>query len=131
MSAPTLYFLEVRNVEHGYEIWETHTGQCKGCVPTDPEFVSFHTRKTDVENEIHRWRVNPPLGARLEDVDWDEQPSIPEVQSVSDVPVDNRCGVYYDLIELVLAMGELSNLKPYKIIREDGTFAGYTMELVE
>ena len=41
-TAPTLYFLTVtERLTGGYEIWESHRCQERGCVTTEPEFDEF------------------------------------------------------------------------------------------
>lgn len=132
MNAPTLYFLKVtQRVNGGYEIWETHCGQEPGCVSTQPEFVDFVETKSEVKAIIDDWTVNPPLNGVLEDVDWNELPELPELNK-SDFNDIRYHGEYYNLTDLVLAIAELSGIKPYRIVDDkDGRFSGYTFEVVE
>ena len=130
--APTLFFLKVtQRRDGGYEIWEHHTGQEKGCFPTEPEFVDFVYTKEEAKAIVDDWRINPPLNGVLEDVDWDELPELPELDK-SDFNDIRYHGEYSDLVDLVLAMSELSGLKPYRIVDDhDGSFRGYTFEVIE
>ena len=130
MLAPTLYFLTVtERVTGGFEIWEHHTGQCKGCVPTDQEFVDFVHTKEEVQAIIDDWRLNPPAGGVLNDVDWNELPRLPDIHE--DDVTDEFCGTYADLTQLVLAAMELSGLRAYRVIDDDGRILRYTFEVVE
>ena len=130
MNAPTLYFLKVtERISGGYEIWESHCGQEKGCVVTDPQFVDFVQTKKEVQSIIDDWRVNPPLNGVLEDVDWKELPRLPDINQ-EDI-TDDFCGIYSDYPELVLSMAELSGLKAYCIVTDDNRFLGFTFEVVE
>lgn len=129
MTAPTLYFLDVQErITGGYEIWETHCGQEQGCVVTDPQFVDFVQTKPEVQAIIDDWRLNPPLGGKLEDVNWNELPNLPEknLNEISD-----NYGEYSDYPEMILAMAELSGLKPYRVIDDDGRLRYFTFEVVE
>ncbi len=129
MLAPTLYFLKVTERQTGgYEIWERHTGQEKGCIPSDDEFVDFVQTKQEVQAIIDDWRINPPLGGVLEDVDWEELPTLPEI-NVNDLK--NDCGHYSDYPEMILAMAELSGLKPYRVTADDGRLLYFTFEVDE
>ena len=56
-------------------------------------------------------------------------PTLPEI-NVKEV-TDDFCGTYKDLNEMVIAMAELSNLKPYKVMSDDGKLLRYTFEVVE
>ena len=130
MNAPTLYFLKVtERISGGYEIWESHCGQEKGCVVTDPQFVDFVQTKSEVQAIIDDWKVNPPLNGVLDDVDWEEQPKLPVIYE--DDVTDEFCGTYSDYPEMILAMAELSGLKAYRVISDDGRFLRYTFEVVE
>ena len=130
MLAPTLYFLKVtERVTGGYEIWESHCGQERGCVSTDPEFVDFVHTKKEALAIINDWEINPPCGGVVEDVDWEERPHLPDIHE-SDIS-DDFCGTYSDLTEMILAMAELSNLKPYRVVADDGRILRYTFEVVE
>ena len=130
MNAPTLYFLKVtERSTGGYEIWESHRCQEKGCVNTEPQFVDFVNTKPEVQAIIDDWRLNPPLSGVLEDVDWEELPHLPDI-NVKDV-TDDFCGTYSDITEMVLAMAELSNLKPYRVMSDEGKLLRYTFEVVE
>ena len=132
MNAPTLFVLTVTQRRNGgYEIWESHCGQCKGCVSTDPEFVDFVNTKQEAKAIVDDWRVNPPVGGILEDVDWNELPELPELDN-SDFNDIRYNGEYYDLVDLVLAISELSGIKPYRVVDDtDGRFLKYTFEVVE
>ena len=128
MNAPTLYFLSVtERLTSGYEIWEQHMGQCKGCVKTSPEFVDFVQTKQEVQAIIDDWKLNPPLGGVLEDVNWEEQPKLPE-KHMDDI---DDCGRYSDYPEMILAMCELSGLKAYRAVDDDGKLKYFTFEVVE
>lgn len=130
MTAPTLYFLKVtERITGGYEIWEHHTGQCKGCVPTDPEFVDFVQTKDEALAIVNDWEINPPCGGVVEDVDWEERPRLPDI--LEDEVTDDFCGTYSDLIDMVLSICELSNIKAYNVVSEDGRLLRYTFEVVE
>ena len=54
---------------------------------------------------------------------------LPDIH-VKDV-TDDFCGTYTDLTELVLAISELSNIKPYRVMNDDGKVLNYTFEVVE
>lgn len=54
---------------------------------------------------------------------------LPDI-NVKDV-TDNFCGTYKDLTELVLAISEISNIKPYRVMSDDGKVLRYTFEVVE
>lgn len=130
MQAPTLYFLTVtERVTGGYEIWEHHCCQERGCVSTQEELVDFVQTKQEVQAIIDDWRVNPPVGGVLEDVDWNELPKLPEIH-VDDV-TDNFCGNYTDYPEMILAMCELSGLKAYRIVDDNGGLKSFSFEVVE
>lgn len=125
--APTLYFLNVtEKIIGGYEIWETHMCQEKGCIMTEPHFVDFVRTKQDAQAVIDDWRVNPPLGGILKEVEWNEQPKLPEI-NVNDINDD--CGHYSDYPEMILAMAELSGLKPYKVVDDAGRILYFTFEV--
>ena len=130
MTAPTLYFLKVTERINGhYEIWEQHMCQERGCVKTEPEFIELAKTKTEVKAIIDDWRINPPLNGVLAEVEWEELPKLP---AIDDTDVTNDfCGEYSDLTELCLAMAELSNLKPYRVMSDDGRLLHYTFEVVE
>ena len=135
MNAPTLYFLRIterhspsKEGEVNYEVWEQHMCQEKGCFKTQPEVVAFCFRKSEVEELIEDWKVNPPLNGELADVEWEHLPMIPELEDVTSIDAH---GVYHNLTELALTMAELGGLKPYKLVNEFGDFAGYTFEVVE
>lgn len=129
MQAPTLYFLKVtERITGGYEIWEHHTGQERGCVPTDPQFVDFVQTKEQVQAIIDDWKLNPPIDGVLDDVDWEELPKLPEVHEED---IENDCGRYSDYPEMILAMAELSGLKPYNVVDDDGRLRYFTFEVVE
>ena len=130
MQAPTLFFLKVtERITGGYEIWEQHTGQCKGCVMTEPEFIDFVQTKSEVQAIIDDWKLNPPLNGVLEGVDWKEQPNLPEIH-VDDVS-DDFCGEYSDYPEMILAMAELSGMKAYRVVDDNGGLLSFTFEVVE
>ena len=61
-------------------------------------------------------------------MEWEHAEQIPQLEDVTSV---NAHGVYHNLTELVLAICELSALKPYELVNEFGDFAGYTFEVVE
>ena len=132
MSAPTLYFLEVK--EHWsvngtiFIISEQHMCQEKGCIKTEPEHLSICFSEEDAQNYIDEVEANLLEGI-VDGVTWIKLPVIPRIESATDL--DSNCGVYHNLTEMVLAICELSNLKPYEIVRPDGVFAGYTFEVVE
>ena len=132
MLAPTLYFLEITQRRNGgYEIWETHCGQEQGCVSTQPEFVDFVNTKKEAKAIVDDWRANPPFGGILKDVNWDELPELPELDR-TDFNDIRYHGEYYDLVDLVLAISELSGIKPYRVVDDnDGRFLKYTFEVVE
>ena len=44
---------------------------------------------------------------------------------------DDFCGTYSDLIEMVLSICELSNIKAYRVVSDDGKLLRYTFEVVE
>ena len=129
MNAPTLYFLNVQErLTGGYEIYEQHTGQCKGCVKTNPEFVDFVQTKQEVQAIIDDWKLNPPFNGILEDVDWEELPKLPE-KHIDDI--ENNCGKFRDYPEMILAMCELSGLKAYNVVDDDGRLQYFTFEVDE
>jgi hypothetical protein len=129
MNAPTLYFLTVtERLTGGYEIWEQHTGQCKGCVTTQPEFVDFVQTKPEVQAIIDDWRINPPANGVLDSVDWNELPRLPD-KHIDDIK--DNCGEYSAYPEMVLAMCELSGLKAYRVVDDDGKLQYFTFEVVE
>ena len=134
-TAPTLYFLRIHEVhvpsregEVNYEVWEQHMCQEPGCFKSQPQLVSFCFKKEEVEALIEDWKINPPLAGKLEDVEWEHIETIPQIEDITSVEAH---GVYHNLTELVLAISELSSLKPYKVVNEFGDFAGYTFEVVE
>lgn len=130
MNAPTLYFLKItERITGGYEIWETHRCQERGCVSTDPQFVDFVQTKNEVQAIIDDWRINPPLNGVLDSVDWDEQPRLPNIHE--DNVTDDFCGEYSDYPEMILAMAELSGLKAYQVVNDEGRVLRYTFEVVE
>ena len=130
MLAPTLYFLKVtERITGGYEVWEQHTCQEKGCVKTQPEFVDYVPTKEKCQAVIDDWRVNPPLNGVLDDVEWEELPQLPEINA-KDV-TDDFCGTYSDYPEMILAMCELSGLKAYRVVDDDGRLKTFTFEVVE
>lgn len=132
MAAPTLYFLKVTQRKNGgYEIWETHCGQEKGCIVTDPQFIDFVQTKNEVKAIINDWETNPPLDGVLDNVDWEELPELPELNR-TDFNDIRYNGEYYDLVDLVLAISELSGIKPYRVVDDnDGRFLKYTFEVVK
>ena len=65
----------------------------------------------------------------VDGVTWIKLPVIPRIETVTDLKSNG--GVYHNLTEMMLAVCELSGLKPYEIVRPDGQFAGYTFEVVE
>lgn len=128
--SPTLYFLKVtERITGGYEIWETHMCQEKGCFQTEPQFVDFKETKHEVYALIDDWEVNPPLNGKLESVEWKEQPKLPEI-NIKDV-TDNFCGNYADYPEMILAMCELSGLKAYHVVDDNGRLKTFTFEVKE
>lgn len=130
MTAPTLYFLTVtERLTGGFEIWEHHTGQCKGCVPTDPQFVDFVRTEEEALTIVNDWELNPPLNGVVEDVDWEKRPSLPDIHQ--DDVTEDFCGTYSDMVEMVLSICELSNIKAYRVIDDDGKVLHYTFEVVE
>ena len=130
MTAPTLYFLTVtERLTGGFEIWEHHTGQEKGCVPTDPQFVDFVRTEEEALTIVNDWELNPPLNGVVEDVDWEKRPSLPRIHQ--DDVTDDFCGTYTDLTEMVLSMAELSGIKAYGVEDDDGRLLRYTFEVVE
>ena len=54
---------------------------------------------------------------------------LPEINE-ADV-TDDFCGTYSDYPEMVLAMCELSNLKAYRVMSDDGRLLYFTFEVVE
>ena len=44
---------------------------------------------------------------------------------------DDFCGTYSDYPELILAMAELSGLKAYEVIDDNGRLLRFTFEVVE
>lgn len=126
--APTLYFLDIKQTYRGYEIWETHCGQEQGCVSTQPEFVDFVHTKSEVQAIVDDWRVNPPCGGKLDDVNWDELPTLPEINKDD---LKNPCGRYSDYPEMVLAICELSGIKAYRVVDDEGRLQYFTFEVVE
>ena len=44
---------------------------------------------------------------------------------------DDFCGTYSDFHDLVIAMCELSNLKAYRVIDDEGRLLKYTFKVVE
>jgi hypothetical protein len=128
MSAPTLYFLEVKErLTYGYDIYETHCGQEKGCVSTEPQHIDFVKTKEEVQAIIDDWKINPPLDGILEGVVWIEVPRLPTINT-SDV-TDNFCGEYTDYPEIILAMAELSGMKAYRAVADDGSLRFFTFEV--
>ena len=130
MSAPTLYFLKVtERITGTYEIWEQHMCQEKGCVKTEPNFVDYARTKSEALAIVNDWEINPPLNSIVEDVEWEERPNLPDINE-SNV-TDDFCGTYSDLIEMVLSICELSNIKAYRVVSDDGKLLRYTFEVVE
>ena len=78
---------------------------------------------------INDWEINPPCGGVVEDVDWEERPRLPDINE-ADV-TDEFCGTYSDLIDMVLSICELSNIKAYNVVSDDGRLLRYTFEVVE
>ena len=58
-----------------------------------------------------------------------QAPTLPSIHK--DDVTDEFCGEYSDLVELVLSMAELSSLKAYRVIDDDGKLLRYTFEVVE
>lgn len=134
MSSSTLYFLTVTEEwaasSEGkiYLISERHMCQEKGCVKSDKQHLKICFSEQEVNVYLKKFK-NSLLEGILESVEWEPLPDIPEITNLDDFK--QICGVYNNLTEMVLAMSELSGFKVYKIINDDGCFAGYTMELVE
>jgi hypothetical protein len=131
MSSPTLYFLTVeeRWGAEGtlYFISEQHMCQERGCVKTEPEHLTICFSEHSTKEYIKCFESDLIEGV-VEGVEWFKLPVIPRITDVLEVDAH---GVYSNLTEMVLAICELSQLKPYEIVREDGQFAGYTFEVVE
>jgi hypothetical protein len=98
-----------------------------GCVKTEPEHLDILFSMEQVDEFIEDFEKNL-LNGVLEGIDWIKLPEIPRIQNSTDV---DSHGIYHNLTEMVLAICELSGLKPYEIVHEDGQFAGYTFEVVE
>ena len=56
-------------------------------------------------------------------------PTLPEI-NVNEV-TDDFCGDYSDYPELILAICELSGIKPYKVVDDNGKLLRFTFEVVE
>ena len=128
MNAPTLYFLNItESYLGGFEIWEQHKCQEKGCFKTEPELVDFKETEDEVRAFIADFE-NKLLEGKLEDVEWNFKSRLPviDIEEMN----DDFCGTYTDYPEMILAMAELSCLKPYRVI-QDGRLKCYTFEVVE
>jgi hypothetical protein len=126
--SPTLYILDVTERRTGgYEIWESHCGQEKGCISTEPEFVDFVQTKEEVQGIIDDWKINPPIDGVLDMVNWEEQPRLPE-KNIKEV-TDKFCGRYSDYPEMIIAMCELSGLKAYRVVADDGSLRYFSFEV--
>ena len=44
---------------------------------------------------------------------------------------DDFCGTYSDVYDMLIAICELSNIKAYRVISNDGRLLRYTFEVVE
>lgn len=129
MNSKTLYSLIVtEKINGGYEVWETHTCQEKGCIQTQPALINFVQTKEEVQAIIDDWKLNPPLNGVLSDVEWEEQPKLPTIHQDD---ADTTHGTYADYPELILAICELSGLKPYRVIDDTGRLQYFTFEVVE
>ena len=131
MSSPTLYFLTVEehwgvDTNH-YFISEQHQGQELGCIKTEPEHLTIVFSEKEAEEYINEYEKEL-LNGVIAGVDWIKLPVIPRIEDVREVEAH---GVYANLTEMALAICELSNLKPYEIVHEDGRFGGYTFEVIE
>ena len=130
MTAPTLYFLKVtERITGGFEIWEQHMCQEKGCFKTEPKFIDFVRTEDEALTIVNDWELNPPLGGVVKDVDWEKRPRLPDIHK--DDVTDDFCGTYSDMVEMVLSICELSNIKAYRVIDDDGKLLTYTFEVVE
>jgi len=130
MTAPTLYFLKItERIVGDYEIWESHMCQEKGCFQTEPQFVTLARNEDEAKAIIHDWRVNPPLNGQLQEVEWEHRPRLPEIHE--DNVRDDFCGTYSDVYDMVIAICELSNIKAYTVVDDDGRALRYTFEVVE
>lgn len=128
MLAPTLYYLTItERATGGYEIWESHCGQECGCVATNDEFVDFVQTKEEALAIVNNWELHPPLGGVLEDVDWNERPSLPDINE--DDVTDDFSDTYTDYVELILAICKESGIKPYRVIDNDGRVLKYTFKI--
>ena len=131
MNAPTLYFLKCTQRSTGeYEIWEQHMCQEKGCIKTEPQFVDLRPNYGTAKAFVDAWITFPPLGGKVENVEWEHHFKFEKID-INDFSDDKFCGTYSDLRDMIVAMSELSNLKPYSIINEKCNLQGYTFEVVE
>ena len=127
MNSKTLYSLIItERINGGYEVWETHTCQKKGCIQTQPALIDFVKTKEEVQSIIDDWRINPPLNGILSNVEWEEQPKLP---TIHEEDITDDCGVYTDYPEMILAMCELSGLKAYRVIDDNGKLKHFTFEV--
>ena len=126
MNAPTLYFLTVyERITGGYEVWEQHMCQEKGCIKTQPEFVEYVSTAEEAKAIIAEFGSH----YKVEDVDWIELPKLPTIHE--DDVTDDFCGTYADYPEMILAMCELSGLKAYRVMSDDGRLLRFTFEVEE
>lgn len=132
MNSSTLYFLTCSERPTGeYEIWGQHMHQEKGCIKTEPEFITLKPNYGTAKAFVDAWITFPPAGGVVEDVKWEHYSKFDEVSLEEVNDSDRFCGTYSDLRDLVVAMSELSNLKVSSVINEKGNLQCYTFEVVE
>ena len=128
MNLPTIYFLTVEDCTEEWAIFETHQCQEKGCFRTEPRLIGWFETKEEALNCARNWK---PLEGIVQSIEviCDDLPTLPEINA-SNV-TDDFCGTYSDYPEMILAMAELSGMKAYKVVDDNGRILSFTFEVVE
>ena len=117
MSSPAMLFLTFNDIDNRWKVVDNTQfpfgdGETKEEAIKSARLVSNATIFSDAEPDLIVDKVTGFDEINIEDI------------------TDDFCGTYSDYPEMVLAMAELSGLKPYRVIK-DGRLKCFTFEVVE